>query len=117
MSGEWRHPVSPYLTHPLTALLRFAIVYTILYFTFPGYLGPHHAACALAAVYVIGYYEGREAGQREHDLKHLINAWKGFTAWLGAFFYFGWAGANFAQALAGIIPVIVVAALLWVLLL
>lgn len=106
---------NPYLTHPLTALLRFGIVFTILYFTLTGYFGPVRAALCFAAIYTIGYYEGREAGQREHDLKHLVKAWNGFMAWLGSFIWFGWAKENFAQAAAGIIPVIIAAAIIWLL--
>jgi uncharacterized membrane-anchored protein len=106
---------NPYITHPLTALLRFAIVFAIIFLTFTGYLGPIHAAIVGAALYTIGYYEGREAGQREHDLKHLVNAWNGFWAWLGSFIWFGWAKENIFQALAAIVPVIIAAVILWLL--
>jgi hypothetical protein len=104
--------VSPYLSHPLTALLRYAIFYSILRFAFavPG-------AEWFALAYVGAYFEGREAGQREHDLKHFTQAgemetWSPFEAWAGSAFFFGWSLPNILQALAGIAPAFVVTVLI-----
>ena len=101
--------MSPYLTHPVTALLRFGILLAILRFGFrvPG-------SEWLAMAYTAGLYEGREAGQREHDLKNwpqhgTDKPLSPVKAWLGSFLFYEWAPENFAQALAGIIPVVAAA--------
>ena len=53
---------------------------------------------ALAALVVSTYYFGREAGQREHDIKHA--GWDAVQAHLGAEFLFGWSLPNLQQWLA-----------------
>lgn len=102
--------MSPYWTHPLTALLRWTIVFVILsLLRVPG-------AEWFAFAYVAGYFEGREAGQREHDLKGVLLApstgpWSPMKAWAGSAFFFGWSLPNLAQAAAGIVPVLLVTVL------
>ena len=53
---------------------------------------------ATAALVVATYYYGREAGQREHDIRHA--GWDAVQAHLGAEFLYGWSGANLEQWLA-----------------
>lgn len=54
----------------------------------------------IAAVLVSTFYYGREAGQREHDLKHMSPPKGGVTAMLGAQFGFLWSLDNLVQWLA-----------------
>ena len=51
-----------------------------------------------AALLVSTYYYGREAGQREHDLKHA--AWDAVQAHFGAEFLYGWSLPNLEQWVA-----------------
>ena len=51
-----------------------------------------------AALLVSTYYYGREAGQREHDIKHA--GWDAIQAHLGAEFLYGWSLPNLQQWLA-----------------
>ena len=51
-----------------------------------------------AALVVSSYYYGREAGQREHDLKHA--GWEAVEAHLGAEFLYGWTLPNLQQWVA-----------------
>lgn len=53
---------------------------------------------ATAALVVATYYFGREAGQREHDIKHA--GWDAVQAHLGAEFLYGWSPENLQQWLA-----------------
>ena len=53
---------------------------------------------ATAALVVSTYYYGREAGQREHDIKHA--GWDAVQAHLGAEFLYGWSFENLEQWLA-----------------
>jgi len=53
---------------------------------------------ATAALVVSTYYFGREAGQREHDIKHA--GWDAVQAHLGAEFLYGWSLPNLQQWLA-----------------
>lgn len=62
----------------------------------------------LAAAVVIAIYYGREAGQREHDLKN--QGWAPVRAWLGAALFFGWSTANVQQWVAPTIAALTVAA-------
>ncbi|MBP1182041.1 hypothetical protein [Methylobacterium sp. PvR107] len=51
-----------------------------------------------AALLVSTYYYGREAGQREHDIKHA--GWDAVQAHLGAEFLYGWSLPNLQQWIA-----------------
>jgi hypothetical protein len=104
---------NPYLMHPLTAALRVLIGWVVLKFGL-GVFGIHIPYPALFAMSNgMGIFEGRESGQREHDLKHLLlNPWSGFMAWVGATFYVGWTVANGLQALVGIVGAVVAGILL-----
>ena len=51
-----------------------------------------------AALLVSTYYYGREAGQREHDIKHA--GWDAVQAHLGAEFLYGWSLPNLEQWVA-----------------
>jgi hypothetical protein len=51
-----------------------------------------------AALLVSTYYYGREAGQREHDIKHA--GWDAVQAHLGAEFLYGWSVPNLQQWIA-----------------
>jgi len=51
-----------------------------------------------AALLVSTYYYGREAGQREHDIKHA--GWDAVQAHLGAEFLYGWSWPNLQQWVA-----------------
>ncbi|MCJ2051852.1 hypothetical protein [Methylobacterium sp. J-070] len=53
---------------------------------------------ATAALLVSTYYYGREAGQREHDIKHA--GWDAVQAHLGAEFLYGWSLPNLEQWVA-----------------
>lgn len=53
---------------------------------------------ATAALVVSTYYFGREAGQREHDIKHA--GWDAVQAHLGAEFLYGWSPENLQQWVA-----------------
>ena len=59
---------------------------------------PH--APIIAAVIVSAFYYGREAGQREHDLKHAVPPASPLGAFLGAEFGFRWGLDNLLQWLA-----------------
>lgn len=59
---------------------------------------PH--APVVAALVVSTFYYGREAGQREHDLKHGIPAASPLMAFLGAEYGFRWGLDNLLQWLA-----------------
>ncbi|KTS05954.1 hypothetical protein SB2_16240 [Methylobacterium radiotolerans] len=52
----------------------------------------------VAALVVSTYYYGREAGQREHDIKHA--GWDAVQAHLGAEFLYGWSLPNLQQWVA-----------------
>ncbi|WP_457104117.1 hypothetical protein [Methylobacterium sp. P5_C11] len=52
----------------------------------------------IAALVVSTYYYGREAGQREHDIKHA--GWDAVQAHLGAEFLYGWSLPNLQQWVA-----------------
>jgi hypothetical protein len=54
----------------------------------------------IAGLVVATFYYGREAGQREHDLKHMTPPKSGLMAFLGADFGFLWSLDNFVQWLA-----------------
>lgn len=61
-----------------------------------------------AALLVSTYYYGREAGQREHDIKHA--GWDAVQAHLGAEFLYGWSLPNLEQWVAPTCAAWVVAA-------
>lgn len=60
----------------------------------------HANAPIVAAVIVSAFYYGREAGQREHDLKHQVPPVPAFAAFLGAEFGVKWGLDNLKQWLA-----------------
>jgi hypothetical protein len=83
---------NPATSHALTAILEtagMAIALILLRSPRPE---------AVAALVVSTYYFGREAGQREHDIKHA--GWDAVQAHLGAEFLFGWSLPNLQQWLA-----------------
>ena len=65
---------------------------------------------ATAALVVSTYYYGREAGQREHDIRHA--GWDAVQAHLGAEFLYGWSPENLEQWLAPTVAAWMVAGLL-----
>jgi hypothetical protein len=80
---------NPAASHALTAILETAGMALAL-----GALrGPRPEATA--ALVVSTYYYGREAGQREHDIKHA--GWDAVQAHLGAEFLYGWSLPNLQQ--------------------
>lgn len=91
--------MSPYITHPLLAVGGFlalagaltALLGALGVTTVPMWL----FVLVVPALVIATLYFGREAGQREHDLKNA--GWKPVTAYLGAILTFGWSAANFAQ--------------------
>ncbi|MCP1540043.1 hypothetical protein [Methylorubrum extorquens] len=76
----------PLITHFLLAALYTALLGLGLYplFELNGTL--------VGAVIVSAFFYGREAGQREHDLKR--RGWNPFLAWLGTALFFAWSGSN-----------------------
>ena len=82
----------PAMSHALTALPEtagLALALTALRWPRPE---------AAAAVIVSTYYYGREAGQREHDVRHA--GWDAVQAHLGAEFLYGWSIPNLQQWVA-----------------
>ncbi len=64
-----------------------------------------------AALLVSTYYYGREAGQREHDIKHA--GWDAVQAHLGAEFLYGWSLPNLQQWVAPTCAAWAVAGAIW----
>lgn len=96
----------PLLTHALLAYAYTMIIGSVLVLLkqpHPGIWG---------AVLASLFFYGREAGQREHDLKHATPPWSGVMAWLGAEFLFGWAWSNVQDWLAAVGGTFVALALL-----
>ena len=83
---------NPATSHALTASLETAAVATAMI------LLRTPRPEATAALVVATYYFGREAGQREHDIKHA--GWDAVQAHLGAEFMYGWSLPNLQQWLA-----------------
>ena len=83
---------NPAASHALTAILETAGLSAALI----ALRGPRPEATA--ALVVSTYYYGREAGQREHDIKHA--GWDAVQAHLGAEFLYGWSLPNLQQWLA-----------------
>ncbi|WP_060772463.1 hypothetical protein [Methylobacterium sp. AMS5] len=79
----------PLLTHFLLAALYTAAIGVPLWFAY----GMH--GLLVAAALVSTFFYGREAGQREHDLKR--SGVHGLRAWLGATFLFLWSRSNVIQ--------------------
>ncbi|APT31936.1 rlpA-like protein [Methylobacterium phyllosphaerae] len=78
-------------------------------------VGLAHPAC-IAALVVSTFYYGREAGQREHDLKHATSPTTPLIAFLGAEYGFRWGVDNLKQWLAAAISATLVGAALVLLL-
>jgi hypothetical protein len=96
---------NPAASHALTAILETAGMALAL-----GALrGPRPEATA--ALVVSTYYYGREAGQREHDIKHA--GWDAVQAHLGAEFLYGWSLPNLQQWVAPTCTAWAVAALIY----
>lgn len=109
--------MNPLITHPLISSLE-AFALTMILSLARG-LGldvaigfPIHHAPVLAALVVSAFYCGREAGQREHDLKHLSPPKGAVMACLGAQFLFLWSRDNLVQWLVAAGATSVVAAAL-----
>ncbi|SFL16428.1 hypothetical protein [Methylobacterium pseudosasicola] len=83
---------NPATSHALTALPETAGIAAAMI----GLRAPRPEATA--ALVVSTYYFGREAGQREHDIKHA--GWDAVQAHLGAEFLYGWSLPNLQQWLA-----------------
>lgn len=91
--------MSPYVSHPLIAA-GLAAVFIVVVDTALKALGITQVpvavfAAVLGAVAVSSTYYGREAGQREHDLKNAGT--KQPWAALGSLFMFLWSGSNVLQ--------------------
>jgi hypothetical protein len=83
---------NPATSHALTAVLETAgVAAALILLRSPRPEGT-------AALLVSTYYYGREAGQREHDIKHA--GWDAVQAHLGAEFLYGWSVPNVQQWLA-----------------
>ena len=83
---------NPAMSHALTATLETAgLAAALILLRSPRPEG-------IAALVVSTYYYGREAGQREHDLKHA--GWDAVQAHLGAEFLYGWSLPNLQQWVA-----------------
>jgi hypothetical protein len=99
------------VTNPFTALVNWLIRYPLVSHVIISslealavtlalrLLGVQHAPIA-ASVLVSTFYYGREAGQREHDLKHMSPPKGGALAFAGASFGFLWGLDNLVQWLA-----------------
>ncbi|MDP4001990.1 hypothetical protein [Methylobacterium sp. NEAU K] len=96
---------NPATSHALTAVLETAGVAAVLFLL----RGPRPEATA--ALVVSTYYYGREAGQREHDIKHA--GWDAVQAHLGAEFLYGWSLPNLQQWVAPTCAAWAVAAVLY----
>ena len=83
---------NPAASHALTAVLETVGVAVAMV----ALRGPRPEVTA--ALVVSSYYYGREAGQREHDLKHA--GWEAVQAHLGAEFLYGWTLPNLQQWVA-----------------
>jgi hypothetical protein len=99
-------PISPLISHPLLAALYTVVLgfaAKAVHLSYPW---------VVAAIVVSAFWYGREAGQREHDLKNM--GVRPIPAWLGAEFAYRWNGANWAQWLvAAASSAAVAAALTW----
>ena len=83
---------NPAASHALTAILETAgMAAALILLRTPRPEGT-------AALLVSPYYYGREAGQREHDIKHA--GWDAVQAHLGAEFLYGWSMPNLEQWIA-----------------
>ncbi|MDP4021565.1 hypothetical protein Q8W71_02930 [Methylobacterium sp. NEAU 140] len=85
------------VVHPATSHALTAIPETVgLAVAMRALRGPRPEATA--ALVVSTYYYGREAGQREHDIRHA--GWDAVQAHLGAEFLYGWSLPNLQQWVA-----------------
>jgi hypothetical protein len=84
------------LARPLVTHTLLAALYTLTLGSAFTALGLPYSWIA-AALVISTFFYGREAGQREHDLKHLTPPTSPVMAWLGAEFAFKWDASNFAQ--------------------
>jgi hypothetical protein len=95
---------NPATSHALTAVLETAgVAAALILLRSPRPEGT-------AALLVSTYYYGREAGQREHDIKRA--GWDAVQAHLGAEFLYGWSLPNLQQWLAPTVAAWAVAAVL-----
>lgn len=90
-----------FLKSPLVHHALFGFAYTMLIGTLIFRMHQPHPGI-IAAVIVGAFFYGREAGQREHDLKHGTPPWSATKALLGAEFLFGWAWSNLQDWLAAV---------------
>ncbi len=91
----------PSISHVLTASVE--VIGVMLVMRLLNFHDPEFIAAAL----VSAFYYGREAGQREHTLKHRGAA--PLRADLGAKFLFGWGRANVIQWIAPTLAVLAIA--------
>jgi hypothetical protein len=90
------NPITWLLARPLVTHTLLAAAYTLLISTVLGLVHVAHGQI-IAALIVSTFFYGREAGQREHDLKHMTPPTSGVMAWLGAEFIFKWDISNAQQ--------------------
>jgi hypothetical protein len=84
------------LARPLITHTLLSAGYTLVIASVLGLFNVAYAPI-IGALIVSTFFYGREAGQREHDLKHMTPPTSAVVAWLGAEFAFKWDGSNFAQ--------------------
>lgn len=87
------------VANPCASHAATAAVETLALALLGGLLGLPHPAW-IAAVAVTAFYYGREAGQREHELKHGTPPVTPLLAFLGAEYGFRWSRANLVKWLA-----------------
>jgi hypothetical protein len=88
------NPVSWLLARPLVTHTLLAALYTFVVALVLKAVG-FPLPAVVATLMVSPFWYGREAGQREHDLKHAGTS--PIMAWLGAEFAFKWDRDNLAQ--------------------
>lgn len=102
------------LARPLVTHTLLAAAYTLAIAVVLGLFQVAHAQI-FGALIASAFFYGREAGQREHDLKHMTPPIAGIPAWLGAEFFYRWDADNRAQWLVAAGSSAAVAAILTVL--
>lgn len=112
--------LNPYWTHPLVAAIETLVLFAMLHFGLPA-LGVHSIpvfvfCVVLPAVIVSTFYYGREAGQREHDLKHATPPSGEVAAFFKAEYALGWSIDNWLQWLVAAAATVFVALVLFFLL-
>jgi hypothetical protein len=111
--------MSPYVSHPLLAVVDSLILIGLsaLIFrltgieTIPAWL----FAIIVPCIAVSAVYYGREAGQREHDLKHTVPPHSQLVAFFGGKYPILWTGENWLQWLVAVAGAVVLAAVLIIL--